>query len=76
MTGEILRSKRTQAGIPGSVLSIKAGVGRTHLSDIERGYVVPAAEELARIERALTELIHAKLRLRAVAAEAGWPCQV
>ena len=71
-----IRSKRIEAGIPGYVLCLKARVARTRLSDIERNYVVPSQQELARIQAALMELIQAKQRMKAIAAECGWPCEV
>lgn len=45
-------------------------------SDIERSYVVPSRQELAKIEAALMDLIRAKHRIKAVAAECGWPGEV
>ena len=71
-----IRSKRIQAGIPGYVVCLKAGLARTRLSDIERGYVVPSPQELAKIEAALADLVQAKRKMTAVAAECGWPCEV
>jgi transcriptional regulator with XRE-family HTH domain len=71
-----IRSKRIQAGIPGYVLCLKAGIARTRLSDIERNYVVPSTEELSKLVAALGELILAKRKIEAVAAECGWPGEV
>jgi hypothetical protein len=76
MIANEIRSKRIQAGIPGYVLCLKARIARTRLSDIERSYAVPSRQELAKIEAALMDLIRAKHRMKAVAAEFGWPCEV
>jgi transcriptional regulator with XRE-family HTH domain len=71
--GSDLRVKRIAAGIAGSLVCIKAGIARSRLSDIERGYVTPSTEELARIATALDDLIEAKSFLDRVAASVGWP---
>jgi len=71
-----IRSKRQQVGIPGYVLSLKAGIARTRLSDIERSYIIPTEDELSKLEEALGELIRAKRKINATAAECGWPCEV
>ena len=68
-----IKQRRLVARIPGRLLCAKAGVDRSHFSDIERGYVRPSAEELARIEQALAELIEARQRVAQVAEEVGWP---
>ena len=44
-----LKTKRVAAGISGSVLCAKAGLSRSRLNPIERGYVDPSPKELARI---------------------------
>jgi hypothetical protein len=41
--------------------------------DIERGYVAPSPEELARIAFALDELIEAESFVDRVAASVDWP---
>jgi transcriptional regulator with XRE-family HTH domain len=68
-----IKAKRTAAGIVGNVLCRKAGMGRSRLSDIERGYVIPSPEELGLIKVALDELIQAKSVIDRVAASMGWP---
>jgi AraC-like DNA-binding protein len=68
-----LRTRRMSAGIPGRVLSAKAGMSRTRLSDIERGYVRPVTGELDRIYEALNLLIEAHEKIAAIAKECGWP---
>lgn len=73
MKGQKLKEQRISARIPGSVLCRKARIHRSRLSDIERGYVQPSDEELARLERALRELIGARQKVAAVAEEVGWP---
>ena len=72
--GEIgIKQRRLAAGIPGRLLCVKAGVDRSRLSHIERGYVEPSGEELSRIEQALEELIKAREKVAEVASEVGWP---
>ena len=73
LDGPQIRAKRMGAGISGVVLCMHAGIGRTRLSDIERGHIVPSFETLDRLDTALNELIRAKRRLVALAAEEGWP---
>ena len=68
-----LRAKRTGAGIVGKVLCNKCGIARSRLSDIERGYAKASAEELARMDTALDELIQAKILIDKVATSLGWP---
>lgn len=68
-----IRTKRTAAGISGSLVCMKAGIARSRLSDIERGYVAPDPDELARILSAIDDLARARKKIIAVAAEAGWP---
>lgn len=71
--GSELRAKRTMAGIAGSVICVKTAITRSRLSDIERGYVTPRAEELARINAALDELIVTKQKMNVVGVADGWP---
>jgi transcriptional regulator with XRE-family HTH domain len=73
MVGEHIRSKRVAARITGYMLSGRAGIGRSRLSEIECGHVEPSPDEQARIEAALDELIATKTKLTRVAAELGWP---
>jgi len=68
-----LKGKRAAAGIPGNVLCQKAGIARTRLSDIERGYVLASGEELGRLDAALDELIEAKTVIDQTAERVGWP---
>jgi transcriptional regulator with XRE-family HTH domain len=72
-TGTEIRQKRTGAGIAGSLLCTKAGIARSRLSDIERGYVAASEEEMLRIDAALDELIRAKRKIAALATAEGWP---
>ena len=72
-TGSELRAKRIAAGIAGALVCAKAGIARSRLSDIERGYVAPSGVEIARIDLALDDLTRAKRKIAAVAAEEGWP---
>lgn len=75
MTGSDLRAKRMTANIPGAVVSLKASVGRTRLSGIERGTITPSAGEMERIDSALSELIRARFEASKVAMAMGWPTQ-
>ncbi|MFN0167204.1 MAG: helix-turn-helix domain-containing protein [Bryobacteraceae bacterium] len=71
--GRQIRSRRVEAGISGVVLCMWAGIGRSRLSNIERGNVVPSDEILKRIDMALSHLIRVKERVDALAAQEGWP---
>lgn len=73
MNGIDLRDRRQQIGIAGHLVCRRAGIGRSRLSDIERGYVQPSQAEMDRIGQALEELARAKKKLEATAAECGWP---
>jgi transcriptional regulator with XRE-family HTH domain len=68
-----LKFKRLAAGISGSVLCAKAGISRSRLSLIERGFVSPGPEEAGRISDALKLLIEAKSVIDRVAISMGWP---
>jgi transcriptional regulator with XRE-family HTH domain len=72
-TVKALRSQRIAAEIPATLLAAKANVNRCRLSNIERGYVQPTAQELERLRMALEELIKAKSAVDRVAASVGWP---
>ena len=77
ITGATIRSKRIQAGIAGHVLCSKLGdYARSRLSGVENGYLKVTPEELARLDAALDELIHAKTFLDRIAASVGWPLGV
>ena len=73
MAGKELRKKRVQADIPAVLVSARAGIDRARLSAIERGYVEPSQLELSRLTSTLDELIQAREKVVAVAAEVGWP---
>jgi hypothetical protein len=51
----------------------RAAIGRGRLSEIERGQVLAPREELARIQRALDELMEARRQVVQFAEEVGWP---
>lgn len=68
-----LKLKRVAAGISGTVLCAKAGISRSRLSLLERGYACASPEEAACINAALDQLIHAKTVIDKVAASMGWP---
>jgi predicted transcriptional regulator len=68
-----LRSKRVAAEIPATLLAAKAGVNRSRLSNLERGYAQPTDEEVQRLNTALDELIQAKSVIDRAAASVGWP---
>jgi inorganic triphosphatase YgiF len=73
ITPTTLRNKRVSAGISGHALCAKLDFGRSKLTVIERGYSLADPNELARIDRALDELITAKQEIQRAAAAAGWP---
>lgn len=53
------------------MISQLARIGRSRLSDIERGYVVPTAEELRRINNTIEQILRTRQDLAGLAAEAG-----
>ena len=53
IVGEVIFEMRKNKGISQEVLSGLAGIGRTHLSAIERGERKPTLETLYRIAEAL-----------------------
>lgn len=71
MTQTDLRAKRGAAGISGNAVCLIAGMSRTKLSDIERGYVEASPEELRLIGAAIDHIIHTKRDLARLATEAG-----
>lgn len=73
MSGKQIKLERAIVGVTGATLSRRAGICRTRLSDIERGYCVPDASEQVRIKEALQALRIAKDRVSALALEVGWP---
>ena len=73
MNGQELRRLRTAGEIPGRAVSNRAGISAGRLSEVERGLVEPAPDELARIWRAIDELVTAREKVAAVAEEVGWP---
>lgn len=73
MTAQQLRQQRIAAGIPGRLVSAKAGIDRSRLSDIERGYIQASDVELQEIGEALRALLKAKEQVARTAAEVGWP---
>jgi transcriptional regulator with XRE-family HTH domain len=73
VTGIQLRDRRIAAGLVGLQVCGRAGITRGRLSDIERAYVMPRPDELARLTAALDDLIASKNRIDAVLAAEGWP---
>ena len=73
MSGKILRNLRVQAGLPGHFVCRQSGLGRSRLSDIERGYVEPSPSEVERIRRAIEDLTKAREEVAQLAAAVGWP---
>jgi transcriptional regulator with XRE-family HTH domain len=71
--GKKLREKRIGAAISGYAVCLKAGIGRSRLSEIERGHIQPSEDEVARLQAAIDQLIQARHKVEAVAAEVGWP---
>ncbi|MET9132067.1 helix-turn-helix domain-containing protein [Streptomyces antibioticus] len=51
--GVRLRGLRTEAGLTGAVLAQRAGVGQPTVSKVETGRMVPSADVLGRLSRAL-----------------------
>jgi hypothetical protein len=70
-----LKQKRIVARIPGRMLCPIAQITPARLSDIERGYSTPTAEETARIWKALEALIVAEEKVREFARTVGWPME-
>jgi hypothetical protein len=73
MSGTEFRKRRNLAGIPGHMISTRARVNRAKLCGFERGYIVLSPEEVRRIQEALVQLIEAKEKVTAAAAQCGWP---
>jgi hypothetical protein len=73
MGGQEIRVRRVTARIPGRLLCLRARLDRGRLSDIERGYVQPSSDEMARLCVALEELIEARGKVAKCAVECGWP---
>jgi predicted transcriptional regulator len=73
MTIQEIRSKRIASEISATLLATKAGVNRSRLSHIERGYVQPTESELRKLEATLDALIRAKSAVLQAAASVGWP---
>jgi predicted transcriptional regulator len=73
MTIKELRSKRIAAEIPATLLAARAGVNRSRLSGIERGYIQPIDEEMTRLQSSLEDLLRAKAVIQRAAASVGWP---
>ncbi len=76
MVSSELRSKRVSAGISGAVLCLKAGIGRTRLSGIERQTIAATPEEVERIIVALEQLVLVKRKQDEIAASMGWPMAI
>jgi predicted transcriptional regulator len=75
MTAQQLKAKRISNGIPARLVAPRAHLGVSRMSDIERGYISATTDELARINRALEELIKARRELQVVAERVGWPAE-
>jgi predicted transcriptional regulator len=73
VSGKEIRLERTIVGVTGAILSRKAGICRSRLSDIERGYSIPDLSEQKRLKEALDALRNAKAKVSALAVEVGWP---
>jgi transcriptional regulator with XRE-family HTH domain len=66
-----LRSKRVASGLAGHLVCQQAGISRTRLSDIERGYAEATPDELRRIEKAIDGIMQDRQHLAKLAADAG-----
>jgi len=73
LNGNELKQLRQQAGINGYLVCQRSGVGRSRLSDIERGYVDPSQSEVQRIQTAIEELLQARQKVVQLAEQVGWP---
>jgi transcriptional regulator with XRE-family HTH domain len=73
VTGKHLRNLRQQAGLAGYMVCRRSGIGRSRLSDLERGYAEPNESEIDRIENAIKELVEARERVVELAVRVGWP---
>ena len=71
--GRVLRSERMAAGIPGRMVSSRANISRSKLSEIESGQREPTEGELKRIREVLRGLIGARSRVVEFAREVDWP---
>ncbi len=71
LTGSDLKIKRMTAGLAGEVICRRAGISRSKLCAIERGYVTPKHAEMARISSVIDELVLAKTILNETARELG-----
>ena len=72
MNGYELKRRRLALDITGDVLCKRAGINRTRLSNIERGYVVLSGEEADRLRKALDEIAAAKKQVTELAASLGF----
>jgi transcriptional regulator with XRE-family HTH domain len=75
MTAKEIKARRISQAIPVRLIAPRARVSCSRLSDIERGYVFPTEDELARIATVLEELIAARKEVQAVAERVGWPAE-
>ena len=75
MMAQTIRFQRVSAAIPAILLARHANINRSRLSFIERGHVQPTDEELQRLDAALRALVAARLRVREVAVQVGWPME-
>jgi transcriptional regulator with XRE-family HTH domain len=71
LTGSELRTRRLASGLSGALVCSRAGVVRSRLSEIERGYVKADAEQLNRIAKAIAELTTARGELGKMARAQG-----
>jgi predicted transcriptional regulator len=68
VTGKDLRHKRRQFDLPGEMVCKRAGISRSRLSAIERGYLLPSGEEAQRIASAIKDLRRRQRKLRLLAS--------
>lgn len=71
MTGEQLKRERRDAEISGDLVCQRAGICRSRLSAIERGYASPSPDEARRIRTAIQKLSVMREKMRKLAARLG-----
>jgi transcriptional regulator with XRE-family HTH domain len=71
MSGHDLKQRRITSGVSGDTLCKRAGISRTKLSNIERGYVVLTPPDAEKIIQALDDIVSGREKLIALASSLG-----